>query len=95
MFKVTTKFNANEVRNYCIKNNFYTCGDCEEYAAMLANVREHEINPEIADVAAIAEDIYNHSELDASYDGCRGTEIIESIIFDLLNDCMMRFVESI
>ena len=95
MFKVTTRFEADKVRNYCIKNDFYNCGDCEEYAAMLGNVREHEINPEIADVAAIAEDIYTHSALDASYDGYAGTEIIESIIFGLLNECMTRFVESV
>lgn len=93
MFKVTTMFNMDKVRQYCIKNGFYTCGDCDEYSQMLNYVRTHATNPEVSDVKLVATDIYDHSALDRSYDGYTGVEIIANIMFGLLNECMTRFVD--
>lgn len=92
MFEITTKFEFEKVRRYCIKNNLYTRGTCKEYDAMLENVHRHENNPDALCVEMIAEDIFNHSDFDTRYD-CTASEAIDNILFDLPNECMTRFVE--
>lgn len=49
------------VRDVCIKNDLYTCGDYEEYEEML-NMVANNPNPSDFDIYMIAQDIANHSE---------------------------------
>ena len=54
-----------EVRNLCIKNNWYTCGDNEQYDYLLNTLCDKE-NITTQDMIIIATDIKTHSETDAS-----------------------------
>lgn len=49
------------VRQFCIENNLYTRGDCEDYAKMLEMVSEaDDCTPQL--IIAIAKDIAEHSD---------------------------------
>lgn len=60
--KITSKkvWSWHNMREMCIRENFYTCGSCEEYDAMLAKVRENEPTDEI--IYGVAADINAHSK---------------------------------
>ena len=57
----TPHWDMESVRDVCIKNDLYTCGDCEEYEEMLNRVAN---NPHPSDfgIYMIAQDIVTHSE---------------------------------
>ena len=73
---ITSKkiWNWNSVREMCIRENFYTEGDCEEYDAMLTKVRENVPTDEM--IYEIAIDINAHSE----------GQTVSNIMFILAND---------
>ena len=66
-----------DVRNACIKNNWYTNGDCEDYDSMLSFVNGLKY-ASTDDLETIATDIKEHSDTD---------DEISSIMFVLANDC--------
>ena len=53
-------WSIHSVRNACIKNDLFTMGDCEEYAAMLTEVSN--IEPTVENIQHIAEIINKYSE---------------------------------
>ena len=59
---ITTKrqWCANDVYTVCVRNGLYTCGDNEEYDAMLNSIDELEPTPE--NIYQVAKDIYDHSK---------------------------------
>lgn len=59
------RLSTEDVRAVCIENNYYTCGTCEEYAAMFTKVRKLEKLKVITAKAlqTVAEDIAAHSNL--------------------------------
>lgn len=57
----TPHWNIESVRNVCIANDLYTCGDCEEYDEMLKSVSDNP-NPTDYDIYMIAQNIAEHSE---------------------------------
>lgn len=79
---------GDDVRCVCIKNNYYTCGDCEDYANMLSIAyNAKEATDEIIEQLAI--DIFNHSnvdELERLY-GCDDLDLLSSIMYNLLDVC--------
>lgn len=73
---------AEDVRQFCIHNNLYTIGDCEDYNKMLASVEAHACTPQ--HIIAIAKDIAEHSdEHDSEIDLSLG-----NIAFSLCEDVM-------
>ncbi len=64
----------NRVREMCIRENFYTCGDCDEYDAMLTKVRENAPTDEM--IYEIAKDINDHTK----------GQTVTNIMFIIAND---------
>ena len=61
MMKFKHTINAEDVRRFCINNNLYTRGDCEDYAKMLKTVgKADSCTPQL--IIAIAKDIAEHSD---------------------------------
>ena len=87
--KTSRAWDSDDVRRMCIKHDFYTCGDNEEYSAMLRYVDEHE--PTTENLYIIAVDIYEHSALDDF--GQYGDSVISSIMFDLEREAVRTFHE--
>lgn len=57
----TTRFwHSMDVRNACIENDLYTCGDNSEYEEMLDMVRN--LEPTMENLYAVAKNICDHSK---------------------------------
>lgn len=89
---ITSKIIIDEdrVRNYCIKNNRFTKGNNAQYDDMFSYIRKFNKtqNKEALKNACIL--IVKHSDLSAY--GQTEKENIQSICFDLINDCATFFV---
>lgn len=60
-----------DLRKLCIKNNWYTMGDNEQYGNLLINLTHHgSQNMTTADIEAVARDIMEHSDMDDDEDLC-------------------------
>lgn len=79
--KITRKWSLKSVREACIKNNLYTCGDCEEYDHMLNWVER--LYPSTENMYFIANDIVEHSE----------DQTISNVMFILEKDAINTFFE--
>ncbi len=79
--KITRKWSLGSVRDACIKNNLYTCGDCEEYDHMLNWVER--LYPSTENMYFIANDIVEHSE----------DQTISNVMFVLEKDAINTFFE--
>lgn len=55
----TRKIFWNDLRNLCIRNNWYTCGTVQEYQKMLNMCKKDNITTN--DIVTIAQDIMDHS----------------------------------
>lgn len=55
-----------DLRNYCIKNQFYTKGDCASYEKLLGMCKKFHFSTN--DLVEMAEDILSHSVVEESYD---------------------------
>ena len=59
--KFVHTINTEDVKRFCIHNNLYTIGDCEDYAKMLKTVgKADDCTPQL--IVAIAKDIAEHSD---------------------------------
>ena len=61
--KFVFKWSFDKVRRMCIDNDFYICGDNEDYSKMLTYVTNHE-EPDEDDLLTVASDILRHSDED-------------------------------
>ena len=73
------KWGSHDVMRVCRENNFYTCGDSEEYDNMLDMVDALEPTPE--NIYQVAKDIYEHSE----------DQTITNIMFAIEHDAVFTF----
>ena len=78
------KWSMERVRNFCIKHDYYTCGDNESYSKMLWYVEEHSKNPTIHDLYTVAIDIMDNSYLDESYE-------VTTMLYYLQRECIETF----
>lgn len=76
------------VREFCINNGFYTCGDNDEYSDMLCYVEGHNPTPE--NLYIVAKDILEHSDDDAN-----GNFVISDImmLLDKKTVCLDFFID--
>jgi len=79
-----------KLRSICIKYNWYTCGDNEQYAAMFAKLHDEEgklVHMTTDKLADIATDIYCHSDI-TDY-------TVEAIMAELARQCLYFFDEEV
>lgn len=82
-------FSADSVRVLCIRQDWYTAGNNQEYGLILDYVQAH--NGTLEAIKYVAEDIYNHSN-SGEWDGYSKQDILENIAFLLVNDCCKTFI---
>ena len=86
--KFVHTINTEDVRMFCIHNNLYTRGDCEDYAKMLKTVgKADSCTPQL--IVAIAKDIVKHSDKQDS----RINLSLENIVGYLCEDVMYTSLE--
>lgn len=61
-YKETRSIDMSELRNLCIKQNWFTCGDNDEYSELLNMVNNTELTTDL--IVELASIIYSHSEND-------------------------------
>lgn len=79
----TVKWSSSDIRNMCIKNEWYTAGDIKAYSKMLDFVEDNE--PTKLNIWKVAQDILDHSSEDDLY--------VEAIMFTIANDVVKTFFE--
>ena len=81
--KELRKLSMEKIIRMCIDNDFYTCGDCEEYDRMLtyANNVKRATTKEIEKIAT---DIKEHSDTD---------DQVINIMFMLINECCITYID--
>ena len=77
--EVEEKWSESDVRECCIKNDFYTAGDCKAYSEMLNFVDNNSFSVE--NLYKVAKDILEHSE----------DQTIENIMFCIKKDAVNTF----
>ena len=75
-----------EVRNMCVKHEYYTAGDCEAYEKILNFVEIHK--PTTNNIYKVANDIFEHSDIDLDNYGVDKDEMVAAIMFDINNECV-------
>lgn len=78
---------ADKLRALCIKNDWYTCGDCEEYENLFNRLHDENgdrVEMTTEKLAEIASDILEHSDTDYN---------IPNIMFELARACFTYFTE--
>ena len=79
----TRTWSASRVRQACIKHDFYTCGDDDDYSAMLDQVRD--LRPTTANIYLIAKDIFDHSDTEEKWEDLT----VEYVMYVLSNEAVI------
>lgn len=82
---------SEKVREMCIRNGYYTCGDNRAYERMLANARDVD-DQDFIGLKDIAIDIYYHSKMQYD-DEYTKAQYIEGILYGILTECTDMYVE--
>ena len=84
--KELRKLNSNDVRLLCIRHNYYTKGNNEQYGNLLESIYQNEMfNTTTHDIVRIATDILEHSNLD--YNMGSKNDYLKNIAFELFEIC--------
>lgn len=62
-YKEIRRISACDLRNLCISEDWYTCGDNDEYGHLLLDLAGRKENITTDDIVEIASDIIEHSDL--------------------------------
>ena len=79
--KIVTKVSISKLRQVCIKNNYYTAGDCRAYNAMLTMFEGRPVNGDRIEI--LAKDIKEHSHTD---------DTVLEIAAEILHDATYRYI---
>lgn len=95
MMKIERTVYWEDLRNACIREEWYTKGTCEEYDNLLFGIVDKCSELTDEKLMAIAEDIFQHSNTEKLMDkyGCDETEYMEHILWVLLNEVANYNVE--
>ena len=85
-YKEIRVIRASSLRALCVRQNWYTAGDNDEYGHLLLDLAGSKENLSTADIMEIAADIMEHSDLD---DDCT----IESVAFEVARIAYVFFEE--
>ena len=91
MVKVRRWISSSKVREMCIRYNYYTCGDCIAYDAMLMAADNMDADDYVG-LLTIANDIYSHSKMREDEEYSKN-DMVAGIIYDLLKECTDMYVE--
>lgn len=80
--KVEMVWNMEDVRTMCIRYNYCTGMDCEEYENLLHHVRDTECTAD--EIMHVADWIADYSD----FDGYTHEDAIRSVAYSLLNNCV-------
>lgn len=83
--KKSRTWDAMDVRNMCVREGFYTHGDCGDYKKMLDFVNSHK-EPDDLDIYLVAKDILTYTDEALE-------QTVENIMFILANDVITYFYE--
>lgn len=83
-YKETRRLGASALRALCIRENWYTLGDNDEYEHLLLDLAGNKPHLATGDIIAIAEDIAVHSDLDEGW-------TVEAIAFEIGRACSVTF----
>ena len=86
-YKEIRTITVDRLRNLCIKNNWYTAGDCEDYDHLLLDLASNKDNLTTDDILAIAQDIMDHSDM---HPDCT----IADIAYEVNRIALTRFVDA-
>lgn len=79
----TITWDSSDIRNLCIKNDWYTSGDIKAYSMMLDFVENNE--PTKLNIWKVAKDIMDHSSDQDLY--------VEAIMFEIANEVVETFYD--
>lgn len=85
LIKKSRSWSAMDVRNMCIREKFYTCGDSYDYANMLDFVDNHK-DPDDLDVYLVAKNILTHTNPELQ-------QTVNNIMYILANDVINYFYD--
>ena len=85
-YKEIRKITASSLRALCIRQNWYTAGDNDEYSHLLYDLAGNKENLSTADIIEIATDIMEHSDMSPDY-------TIESVAFEVASIANVFFEE--
>ena len=85
-YKEIRQISASSLRALCIRQNWYTAGDNDEYSHLLYDLANDKENLSTADIIEIAADIMEHSDMSADY-------TIESVAFEVARIADVFFEE--
>ena len=83
---LTATTNANRVRAFCIKHDYYTDGNNDQYRNLLTYVDQHKKLDRYA-LETIAGNIVGHSVLDYSVDPTENVNAADYMAELILNEC--------
>ena len=84
-YKEIRTLSASALRSLCIREDWYTRGDNEEYDHLLQDLAASKPHLATEDIIAIAEDIAAHSDPEAGW-------TVEGIAFEVARACTVTFV---
>lgn len=90
--KTTRYMTSEKVRTMCIKADYCTSCDNEQYSALLNSCQTAVNDNDVLRIAQLIMKYSNTEKLMSEY-SCNETELLESICFNLLNDCTYTTVE--
>ena len=85
-YKEIRQISASSLRALCIRQNWYTAGDNDEYSHLLYDLAGNKENLSTADIIEIAADIMEHSKL--------SSDTIESVAFEVARIADVFFEEA-
>lgn len=93
-FKAVRKLSRDDLRRLCIRENYFTRGDNEEYEELLSMLNDR---PKMTKglYKKIAEIIFEYSDVEwkkAVY-GCSDDDLMADILFKLYNDATVTIIE--
>ena len=92
LFKEVRILDSEKLRNYCIRNNYYTAGDNEEYSNLLYYQKNNNIeNLTTYDVFRLSNDIFEHSDITLC-DSYTREDAIRIIMQDIINTCCITII---
>lgn len=86
-----------KVRALCIQDNLYTEGSNEEYSHLLNTLCKDDVDQTLDSLGVIAEDLIKHSDLENLLNqfGCDEEELLQSIMWELINECCITYLERV
>lgn len=95
-YREVRRLSSSDLRALCIKEDWYTGGDCEEYDNLLNMTKKENITTD--DIVEIATDIIGHSDVAIEkyvrYYGMSMSEVYTHVMFLIAEKCNTYFEEA-